>query len=157
MGKLGDTDGVRRTVDRAYELVACDSAPDGVPSSISLGSYSAAQVAGNAATSYLSLAMPDKVEQYAELALADMNNTNSPWGRSLVIIDVARSHVLAEDADLDAAVAIMHDALDTSPDKPMAQVQRRASEFLRDVADRWGDTSQLKGVRDALASKDGDK
>ncbi|MFG2444975.1 hypothetical protein ACGFQG_19085 [Nocardia fluminea] len=155
MGKLGDTDGVRRTVDRAYELVTCDNAPEGVPSSISLGSYSAAQVAGNAATSYLSLAMPSKVEQYAGLALADMNNTNSPWGRSLVMIDVARSQVLAEDADLDAAVAIMHDALDTSPGKPMAQVQRRASEFLRDVAERWGDTSQLKGVRDALASKDG--
>lgn len=157
MGKLGDTDGVRRTVDRAYELVTCDSAPDGVPSSISLGSYSAAQVAGNAATSYLSLAMPNRVEQYAELALADMNNTNSPWGRSLVMIDVARSHVLAEDADLDAAVSIMHDALDASPGKPMAQVQRRASEFLHDVAERWGDTSQLKGVRDALASKDGEK
>ncbi|MEU4652175.1 hypothetical protein [Nocardia fluminea] len=78
-------------------------------------------MAGNAATSYLSLAMPNKVEQYAELALADMNNTNSPWGRWLVMIDVARSHVLAEDADLDAAVAIMHDALDT----------RRANLWLR--------------------------
>ena len=33
--------------------------------------------------------MPNKVEQDAELALADMNNTNSPWGRSLVMIDVA--------------------------------------------------------------------
>jgi hypothetical protein len=64
---------------------------------------------------------------------------------------------LADNADLDAAVTIMHDALDTAPGKPMAQVQRRASEFLHDVAERWGDTSQLKGVRDALASKDSEK
>ncbi|MFE7720545.1 hypothetical protein ACFU44_16065 [Nocardia rhizosphaerihabitans] len=157
MGKLGNADGVERTVDLAYELVSRDDTPGGVPSSISLGSYSAAQVAGNAATSYLSLALPNQVERYAELALADMNSTNSPWGRSLVMIDMARSHVLADDGDLDAAVTIMHDALSTSQGKPMTQVQRRASEFLHDVAERWGDTAQLKGVRDALASSKDDK
>lgn len=154
MGKLGRSDGVERAVDLAYDLVSRDDTPGGVPSSISLGSYSAAQVAGNAATSYLSLAMPNQVEKYAEQALADMNNTNSPWGRSLVMIDMARSHVLADDGDLDAAVTIMHDALSTSQGKPMTQVQRRVSEFLDDVAERWGDTAQLNGVRDALASKD---
>ncbi|WP_405146550.1 hypothetical protein OG308_23530 [Nocardia salmonicida] len=99
-------------VDQAYDLVTSDNAPDGVLRSISLGSYSAAQVAGNVATSYLSLAMPNKVEQDAELALAGMNNTNSPWGRSLIMID---------------------------------------------VAERWRDASQLKGVRDALASQDVEK
>jgi hypothetical protein len=126
--------------------------PAVVPSSISLESYSPAQVAGNAATSYLSLAMPEKVEQYAQIALPEMNDTNSPWGRSLVMIDLARSHVLAEDADLDAATSIMLDALGVSPGNPMMQVRRRVSEFVQDATARWGDTLQLRAVREALAN-----
>ncbi|MBF6301768.1 hypothetical protein IU459_30120 [Nocardia amamiensis] len=46
MGKLGDADGVHRVVEEAYELMSCNHAPEGVPSSVSLGSYSPAQVAG---------------------------------------------------------------------------------------------------------------
>ncbi|WP_218719369.1 hypothetical protein [Nocardia sp. MH4] len=157
MGKLGDTEGVERAVDLAHELASKGEAPPGVPSSISLGSYSTAQLAGNAATSYLSLGIPEEVERYAEIALTDMNDTNSPWGRSLVMIDIARSHVIAESGDLDTAVAIMHDALETTTQgKPMTQVHRRASEFLHDVARRWGDTAQLRSVRDALTSKEDD-
>jgi len=68
------------------------------------------------------------------------------------MIDLARSHVLSEDADLDAAAGIMLDALDISHGSLMMQVQRRSSEFVRDAAARWGDTSQLRAVRDALAS-----
>lgn len=151
-GKLGDTDGVQRAIDQAYELIERNGVPTGVPSSISLESYSRAQAAGNAATAYLSLARPDKVEQYVELALPEMNDTNSPWGRSLVMIDLARSHILAEDADLDAATGIMLKALDVSPGKPMMQVRRRGSEFVHDAATRWGDTSQLRAVHEALAS-----
>ncbi len=152
MGKLGDIEGVHRAVDQAYEHLTNSGAPEGVPSSISLESYSSAQVAGNAATSYLSLAMPDKVEQYVELALPEMNDTNSPWGRSLVMIDLARSQVLAKDADLDSAAGIMLDALHVSPGKPMLQVRRRGSEFVKDAAARWGESAQLRAVREALAS-----
>ncbi|MRH91329.1 hypothetical protein GFY24_28460 [Nocardia sp. SYP-A9097] len=154
-GKLGDAEAVRRAVDRAYELMADNGAPAGVPSSISLESYSPAQVAGNAATSFLSLARPDRVEQYVELALPEMNDANSPWGRSLVMIDLARSHVLAEDADLDAAAGIMLDALDVSPGKPMMQVRRRGLEFAHDAAAKWGDTAQLRTVQETLASLKG--
>ncbi|MFF0527525.1 hypothetical protein ACFYT3_03965 [Nocardia amikacinitolerans] len=157
-GKLGDVEGVHRAVEEAYEHLARSSAPEGAPSSISLESYSPAQVAGNAATSYLSLAMRDKVEQYVDLALPEMNEKNSPWGRSLVMIDLARSHVLAENADLDAAAGIMLAALDVSNGRPMMQVIRRGSEFLADATARWGDTSPLRAVRAALASmKSGDR
>ncbi|MFX0578399.1 hypothetical protein [Nocardia nepalensis] len=151
-GKLGDVEGVHRAVDDAYEMLPGTDTPAGVPSSISLESYSPAQIAGNAATAYLSLAKPDHVEHYAELALSEMSDANSPWGRSLVMIDVARSHVLSEEADLDAAVAIMHEALSPSRGRLMLQVQCRGSEFVRDAAARWGSTSQLRTVQDALAS-----
>ncbi len=151
-GKLGDVDGVHRAVDRAYELLPGPDTPVGVPSSISLESYSPAQIAGNAATAYLSLAKPDRVEHYAGLALSEMSDENSPWGRSLVMIDVARSHVLSEDADLDAAVAVMHEALTPARGNLMLQVQRRGSEFVRDAAARWGPTPELRTVEDVLAS-----
>ncbi|MFI6362281.1 hypothetical protein ACIBG0_05980 [Nocardia sp. NPDC050630] len=123
-----------------------------MPSSISLGSYSSAQIAGNAATAYLSLAAPERVEEYARLALAEMNEANSPWGRSLVMIDMARAHVLTDDADLDAATDIMLDALDPSRGTLMLQVQRRGSEFVRDATVRWGNTSELRMLRDMLTS-----
>ncbi|WP_159929865.1 MULTISPECIES: hypothetical protein [Nocardia] len=152
MGKLGDVEGVHRAVDQAYESLSHHSTQAVVPSSISLESYTPAQVAGNAATAYLSLAMPEKVKQYAKLALPEMNDTNSLWGRSLVMIDLARSHVLAEDADWDAATSIMLDALGVSPGKPMMQVPRRVSEFVHDATARWGDASQLRAVREALAN-----
>ncbi|MFI2344955.1 hypothetical protein [Nocardia gamkensis] len=152
-GKLGDTEGVHQAVEQAHEILSRCGSPIGVPSSISLGSYSAAQVAGNAATAYLSLAMPNRVEEYASHALAEMSEANSPWGRSLVKIDVARSHVLSAEADLDAAADIMLDALDPSRGTLMIQVRRRGLEFVRDAAARWGDTSTLRVIRDMLASK----
>ncbi|WP_153408110.1 tetratricopeptide repeat protein [Nocardia macrotermitis] len=151
-GKLGNVGGVHRAVAHAYELLSYGPAPDGVPSSISLDSYSPAQAAGNAATAYLSLAMPDRVEHYVALALPEMNGTNSPWGRSLVMIDSARSHLLSEGPDLDMATDIMLDALALTPGRPGIQMQRRATEFIRAAEARWGSTTPVAEVRDALAS-----
>ncbi|MBF6465715.1 hypothetical protein IU427_11090 [Nocardia beijingensis] len=152
MGKIGDVEGVHRAVDQAYERLSDNTAQDGVPSSISLETYSPAQVAGNAATAYLSLAMPKEVEKYVQLALPEMTGTESPWGRSLVMIDLARSHVVSEGADLDSAAAIMLDALQVSVGKPMIQICCRAAEFMQDAGARWGETVQLRTVREALAS-----
>lgn len=93
LGKLGDVDGVRRAAEEAYDLML----PNGVPSSISLECYSAAQTASNAATAYVSLGMPEKVQDYVDLALPDINESDSPWSRSLVLIDLARSQILAKE------------------------------------------------------------
>ncbi|WP_157129319.1 hypothetical protein [Nocardia amamiensis] len=150
LGRLGDADGVHRAVEKAYELMSRNHAPAGVPSSVSLGSYSPAQVAGNAATAYVSLMMPDSVEHYVRIALPEVSDSNSPWGRALVMIDLARARVLSKAADLDYAAALMIDALDISAGKPMMQVRRRASEFVRDATARWGKLPQLAAVSDAL-------
>lgn len=58
-GKLGDVEGVRRAVDEAYQLLSRTDAGTFQRSSISLDGCSTAQLAGNAATAYLSLAMPE--------------------------------------------------------------------------------------------------
>jgi transcriptional regulator with XRE-family HTH domain len=90
-GKLGDAQGVHRAVGEADDLLSQNSAPHGIASSITLGCYSRAQAASNAATAYVSLGMPKKVRHYIGLAMPDVTSCASPWGQSLVKIDLAFS------------------------------------------------------------------
>lgn len=152
MGKLRDAEGVRRAVDTAYEMLAHHNPPDGIPSSVSLGCYSETQTASNAATAYVALGMPDKVEQYAALALPEISKFGSPWSRSLVAIDLAHAQIAAKNPDLDRATNLVLSALETSSDKPIISVRNRAAEFVRDARNRWGSAGQLDTVRDAVAA-----
>jgi len=72
-------------------LMSRNDVPSGVPSSIAFECYSAAQTASNAATAYVALGMPEKVQHYVGLALPDVSTSESPWSRSLVMIDLALS------------------------------------------------------------------
>ena len=149
LGKLGDAEGVHRAVDRAYELMSGNAVPAGVPSSIAFDCYSAAQTASNAATAYVSLGLPGKAQHYAGLALPDISTSGSPWSRSLVMIDLARSLIRAPEADLDHATELMLDALAISAGRPIISVRQRTSEFVRDVTSRWGKTRQAAAVLEA--------
>jgi hypothetical protein len=151
-GKLGDTEGVHRAVDDAYSLLSRNDVPKGIPSSISFECYSAAQTAGNAATAYVALGVPEKVQHYVNLALPEITESESPWSRSLVMIDLAASLIHPGDADLDRATALVLDALDTSADRPIVSVHQRASEFANDATQRWGDSRRIRAVRDAVAT-----
>lgn len=152
MGKLGDAEGVRRAVDGAYDLLARNDAPGGVPSSIALGCYSPAQTASNAATAYVSLGMPDKVQHYVELALPDISTSESAWSRSLVMIDLASSLIRSREADLDRAVGLVLSALSISRDRPIISVQQRAMELVRDATHQWGEIRQVSAIRDAASA-----
>lgn len=152
MGKLGDASGVHRAVDQAYALMSRNEVPGGVPSSISLGCYSMAQTASNAATAYVSLSMPDKAQHYVSLALPEISKSDSPWSRSLVMIDLALSLTRARDADLDRAAGLVLEALSISVGRPVISVQQRSSEFIREAAARWGDSRQVSALRDAAAA-----
>jgi len=152
LGKLGDAEGVHRTVDQAYELMDRNDAPSGIPSSISLGCYSAAQIASNAATAYVALENPEKVQYFVGLALPDIENSESPWSRSLVLIDLAFSLIKAGEPDLDRASELIVTALGISADRPIISVQRRTWEFVRAAAERWGNTPQVKAILDAAST-----
>jgi hypothetical protein len=152
MGKLGDAKGVDRAVDEAHELMSLNDVPGGVPSSIAFECYSAAQTASNAATAYVSLTIPEKVRHYVNLALPEISKSDSPWSRSLVMIDLAVSEVRAKGADLDYATTLVHDALAISAGRPVISVQQRASEFVRDVINRWGDIPQAGMIVDAASA-----
>src|SRR5260370_12427730 len=134
--------------------MASNDVPGGVPSSISLGCYSAAQPASNAATAYVALGMTGKVQHFVELALPDISAAESPWSRSLVMIDLAMSHVRSADGqggDLDQAASLVLDALAISANRPVFCVAQRTSEFVRDATQRWGTVRQVSAVRDAAA------
>jgi hypothetical protein len=156
-GKLGDVQGVHRAVGQACDLMASNDVPSGMPSSISLGCYSAAQTASNAATAYVALGMTGKVQHFVELALPDISAAQSPWSRSLVMIDLAMSHVRSADGqggDLDQAAALVLEALAISANRPVISVTQRTSEFVRDATQRWGTVRQVSAVRDATALED---
>jgi hypothetical protein len=152
LAKLGDVKGVERAVEEAHELMSLNDAPSGVPSSISLDCYSAAQIASNAATAYLAVAIPEKVQYYAGLALPEISKSNSPWSHSLVLIDVATSCLRSKEADLDHASALVHDALVISMGRPVISVQQRATEFLHDIIGRWGNIPQSRTIRDTISA-----
>lgn len=149
MGKLGDTEGVHRAVDEAHELQSRNVVPAGVPSSIAFECYSAAQTASNAATAYVSLGMPEKVQHYAGLALPEISKSDSPWSRSLVQIDIATSLVRAREADLDRATKLVLDALTISAGRPVISVQQRTSELVRTIVNRWGKVPEARAILDA--------
>lgn len=151
-GKLGDVEGVDRAVGEAYDLMSRNDVPDGMPSSISFECYSAAQTASNAATAYVSIGKVGKVRRYVDLAMPEISNSDSQWSRSLVMIDLALSHARAEnpkEADLDRATELMLTALSISADRPVVSVLQRASEFIRDATDRWGNVPQVRKVLSA--------
>jgi transcriptional regulator with XRE-family HTH domain len=152
LGKLGDANGVHRAVERAYDLLARQEIPGGVPSSISFDCYSEAQTASNAATAYLSLGMPDKVQHYIALALPEIAKSDSAWSRSLVMIDLASSLIHPAGADLDRATSLMLEALSISSDRPIVAVRQRTSEFLRRASGQWGEVRQVREVREAASS-----
>ncbi|WP_083872112.1 helix-turn-helix transcriptional regulator [Nocardia testacea] len=152
LGKLGDRRGVDRAVEEAYELVGEGGMENHSRSSISISGYSRAQVAGNAATAYLSLGMPDRVEAHVKDALAEMDPAECPWGRSLAKIDLARAQLSSRKGDLDYASSLIIEALESTPADPTVPVRARAAEFARDLMARGGSASQLATVREAMAA-----
>ena len=70
----------------AKPTISCsvDDVPAGVPSSISFACYSVAQTASNAATAYVSLGIPDKVQYYVGQALPETLASQSPPGAALL-------------------------------------------------------------------------
>jgi hypothetical protein len=152
MGKLRDTEGVRRAVGEAYELMSRNDVPAGVPSSIALECYSAAQTASNAATAYVSLGLPDQVQRYVDLALPDISRSDSPWSRTLVMIDLAFSHVRSKNPDLDRVADLAVEALGVPGCRPIISVQQRTSELVRDASERWGDCRQVNAIREAASA-----
>ncbi|MEU8007215.1 helix-turn-helix transcriptional regulator [Catellatospora sp. NPDC049111] len=151
-GKVGDVEAVRRAVSKAYDLMAQQETPAGIPSSISLGCYSPAQVAGNAATAFVSLGMPNEVQHFVDLAMPDVTKSDSPWTQSLVMLDLATALVRSSQHDLDHASGLALSALSISRGRPIVSVSQRTRDFIHDATVRWGSLAQVNSVREALSA-----
>jgi hypothetical protein len=148
LGKLGDTQGVHRAIGEAEDLMARNDGPDGIASSIALGCYSQAQAVSNAATAYVSLEMPDKVQDYIGLAMPDIISWGSPWSHSLVKIDLAFSYLWSGNRDLERAATLAREALEASAGRPVISVQQRVAGFIRASTATWGNVPQIAEIRE---------
>jgi transcriptional regulator with XRE-family HTH domain len=153
MGKLGDAEGVHRAVDEAYDLMSRNCTSKRPPSSISLECYGPTQVAGNAATAYVSLGMPEEVQRYVGIALPGISNSESPWSRSLVMIDYAVSLIPSKEADLEHARDLVLEALNISAGRPIISIQQRAMEFVSLATRRWGAASHFSDICHAISAR----
>ena len=106
----------------------------------------------NPATAYVSLGLAERVQHYIGLAMPDISASGSPWGRSLVMIDLAVSFIRSGDADLERAYGLVIEALGSSADRPVISVRQRTADFVRDATARWGSAPQVDAVRDAAAA-----
>jgi hypothetical protein len=104
------------------------------------------------ATAYVSLGLAERVQHYIGLAMPDISASGSPWGRSLVMIDLAVSFIRSGDADLERAYGLVIEALGSSADRPVISVRQRTADFVRDATARWGSAPQVDAVRDAAAA-----
>jgi hypothetical protein len=149
-GKLGDEPQVRRATDLAFGLVDRNSGGTGFPSSVTLGSYSRAQVAANAATAFLSVGNADQVEAHLRPVLPEVEIDGSPWTRSLVLIDLASAAAAYGEADLERARSLLSDALSGSAARPVIAVTLRAREAVTAARRRWGSTREVRELRDLV-------
>jgi hypothetical protein len=105
--------------------------------------------------SYVSVGLAEQVRHYIGLAMPDISASGSPWGRSLVMIDLAFSVIQSGDADLERAGGLVIEALGISAGRPVISVRQRTADFIRDATERWGSAPQVDAVRDAAAATKG--
>ncbi|HEV3380648.1 MAG TPA: hypothetical protein VG142_06680 [Trebonia sp.] len=148
LGKLGDTQGVHRAIGEADDLMMRNDVPGGIASSITLGCYSRTQAVSNAATAYVSLEMPDKVQHYIGLAIPETISCGSPWSQSLVKIDLASSFLWPRSLDLEHACTLAREALEVSAGRPVVSVHQRATAFVRAATAIQGNSPQIAEIRE---------
>jgi hypothetical protein len=109
------------------------------------GSYCPARAAANAATAYLTLGYATRARDFAGQALGAFDRTGSTGPRALTRLDVATAHLQVTRPDVEAAAALVSEALqvDGRRFEPLAQ---RSAGFLR-VAARWDDHPAIRDVR----------
>jgi hypothetical protein len=139
---------VHRAIGEADDLMLRNDVPNGIASSITLDCYSQAQAVSNAATAYVSLEMPDKVQHYIDLAMPEIISCGSPWSQSLVKIDLAFSFLWSGSRDLERASTLAREALEASAGRPVVSVQQRVAGFIRAATATWGNVPQIAEIRE---------
>lgn len=131
LGRLGDEQGVRTAVGRAYELVT-DQGP-GVRISVSLDrlSYCEVRTAGNAATAFLSLGRAAEAMAFAKKALAVFDAEGLRGPQALTRLDMASALVQdVQEGSAEEVASLVHESLTVASATLFQPVMQRASELL---------------------------
>ncbi|WP_239379858.1 hypothetical protein [Frankia sp. CIT1] len=153
LGQLGDRDGVREAVGRAFDLAEGAELPDGMSPCISFGSYSLARIAANAATAHVGTGETALVQRYAQTASSMPGADRSRWSDVLITLDVATALTAGADPDPEHSAALGVGALTRAGAAPIESIRQRGRELARRTAPWWTlpAVAELAEVSQALA------
>lgn len=149
LGKIGEREGTRRAIDQALELSDLHDVQAGITPCISFEPYGYARSLANAVTAYLALHDVGQVLNNAEQIDHLVENSDSPWSRSLVRLDVATALVQQRSPDVDRAMALGKEALGFCGESPIRSVWQRSRD-LYEEAQRWPDHPAVGEYGDEL-------
>jgi tetratricopeptide (TPR) repeat protein len=150
-GKLLDAQLVNDAINRGFEALSRHgvTAEVGIVPCISFEPYDQPRSADNAATAYVSLGDTARVLEYADQADQYVEFSESDWSKSLVRLDVATAHVVADKPDVERAVQLGLEALSASAGKPITSIQKRSVE-LQTKMRTWSKTDTAREFTEAL-------
>ncbi|ONH51356.1 hypothetical protein CcI49_36025 [Frankia sp. CcI49] len=134
LGQLGDRDGVREAVGRAFDLAADTELPEGMSPCISFGAYSLARIAANAATAHVGTGETALVQSYAQTASGMPGADRSRWSDVLITLDVATALTAGADPDPEHSAALGVEALTRAGAAPIESIRQRGQELARRTA-----------------------
>ncbi len=152
LARLGDTYGVDDAVDRGFTLLNDFPAVTEVSASLNLGVYCLARATANAATAYLALGQPDKVQRYAAPALAAFDREKLRGPQALTRLDLATAALMSPDPEPERAAQLAAEAIAVSAPHRLESVNLRAHEFL-DRARPWASHPRMRAVADLVADQ----
>nr|WP_018639378.1 hypothetical protein [Parafrankia elaeagni] len=134
LGQLGDRDGVREAVGRAFDLAEGTELPEGMSPCISFGAYSLARIAANAATAHVGTGDTALVQSYAQTASGMPGADRSRWSDVLITLDVATALTVGADPDPEHSAALGVEALTRAGAAPIESIRQRGRELVRRTA-----------------------
>ncbi|WP_143050078.1 XRE family transcriptional regulator [Asanoa ishikariensis] len=149
LARIGDERGVDEAVNRAFDLTSSMPPRAHISPSLSLEAYCPPRVAANAATAYLAIGRPGKVDGYLDTALAAFDAAGLQGPRALSRLDKAMAAIGRNPADPEEGAAQVLQALNLTEGHPYESVSQRTAEFLRSTQ-RWSDVPAIRSVADAF-------
>lgn len=131
LGRLGDRNGVDEAVNRALAGAGDDPQQERAGCFLSFERMTAPRLAGNAASAYLSLGQPKRVQEFADRALRTFAvASEARASHALTLVDISLSHLMGSSPELEGAGAAMAEAAVAGSRLRSHVVARRAGDFL---------------------------
>lgn len=150
LARLHDRAGVDEAVQRTFELLETFPQADGVSASLTTGVYCPARAAANAATAYLLLAEPTRVDDHVQRAITAFDEKGLRGPQALSRLDLATA-LLMPGGDLERACAVARQAMTVTGSDAFASVTLRAHEFLA-LAQPWHRQPAVREIHDLVSS-----